>query len=96
MVDTKYAEVKQLESKPFALDADQMTLIQKNVENYYGVKLGTYVYDRILKRTLLKDLERALASEDLFTEDLRTCAQAYLERIGRSEEEVTGLKEKLS
>ena len=37
MVDTKYAEVKQLESKPFALDADQMTLIHKNVENYYGV-----------------------------------------------------------
>ena len=37
MVDTKYAEVKQLESKPFALDADQMTLIHKNIENYYGV-----------------------------------------------------------
>lgn len=74
------------------VNADYM----KTYENYYGVKLGTYVYDRILKRTLLKDLERALASEDLFKEDLRSCAQAYLERIGLSEEEVTGLKEKLS
>ncbi len=68
----------------------------KTYENYYGVKLGTYVYDLILRRTLLKDLERALASEDLFKEDLRSCAEAYLERIGLSGEEVTELKEKLS
>lgn len=37
MVDTKYAEVKQLESKPFTLDAEQMELIRSNVDNYYGV-----------------------------------------------------------
>lgn len=37
MVDTKYAEVKQLESKPFVVDAEQMELIRSNVNNYFGV-----------------------------------------------------------
>ena len=34
--DTKYADVKQIESKPFTVDADQMKLIQESVFNYYG------------------------------------------------------------
>lgn len=37
MVDTKYAEVKQLEAKPFVVDAEQMKLIQERVDSYYGV-----------------------------------------------------------
>ncbi|MCR4632675.1 MAG: tyrosine-protein phosphatase [Erysipelotrichaceae bacterium] len=68
----------------------------KTYENYYGIKLGTFVYDRTVKRNLLKDLGRAFQSEDLFKEDLRSCAEAYLEKIGLSEEEVGRLKEKLS
>lgn len=43
MVDTKYADVKQLESKPFVVDADQMSQIRQNVENYFGVN------DKILR-----------------------------------------------
>lgn len=36
LVDTKYAEVKQLESKPFVVDAEQMALIKGNVHDYFG------------------------------------------------------------
>ena len=32
-----YDEIKQIDQKPFALDADQMKLIQTNVFNYFGV-----------------------------------------------------------
>ncbi len=36
MFDNKYADVKQIESKPFVVDADQMKAIQANVFNYFG------------------------------------------------------------
>lgn len=36
MFDNKYSEVKQIESKPFIVDAEQMKLIQTNVYNYFG------------------------------------------------------------
>lgn len=36
MFDNKYADVKQIESKPFVIDADQMKAIQANVFNYFG------------------------------------------------------------
>lgn len=35
--DTKYADVKQIDSKPYVVDADQMKLINENVYNYFGV-----------------------------------------------------------
>lgn len=37
MFDQKYAEVKQVESKPYIIDADQMKIINNNVEKYFGV-----------------------------------------------------------
>lgn len=37
MFDAKYSEVKQIESKPFIVDAEQMQIIQNNVFNYFGV-----------------------------------------------------------
>lgn len=37
MFDAKYSDVKQIDSKPFVIDADQMKLIQTNVYNYFGV-----------------------------------------------------------
>jgi hypothetical protein len=37
MFDAKYSEVKQIDSKPFIVDAEQMKLIQNNVYNYFGV-----------------------------------------------------------
>ena len=36
MFDAKYSDVKQIESKPFIVDADQMKIIQTNVYNYFG------------------------------------------------------------
>lgn len=36
MFDTKYADVKQIESKPYMVDADQMRVINESVFNYYG------------------------------------------------------------
>lgn len=36
MFDNKYADVKQIESKPFVVDAEQMKAIQANVFNYFG------------------------------------------------------------
>ena len=37
MFDAKYSDVKQIDSKPFIVDADQMKIIQTNVYNYFGV-----------------------------------------------------------
>ncbi|WP_342541036.1 phage portal protein [Heyndrickxia sp. FSL K6-6286] len=37
MFDQKYSEVKQIDSKPFIIDAEQMKLIHTNVYNYFGV-----------------------------------------------------------
>lgn len=37
MFDAKYADVKQIESKPFLVDAEQMKLIKDNVFSYFGV-----------------------------------------------------------
>lgn len=37
IIDTKYAEVKQLDSKPYVADADTMKIIMDNVSNYFGV-----------------------------------------------------------
>ena len=37
MVDAKYAEVKQLESKQFTIDDKQMKLIKDNVSDYMGI-----------------------------------------------------------
>ena len=37
MFDNKYADIKQIDSKPFIVDADQMKTIQNNVYNYFGV-----------------------------------------------------------
>lgn len=37
MFDNKYADVKQVESKPFIVDAEQAKAIQANVFNYFGV-----------------------------------------------------------
>lgn len=34
---TTYKDVKQIDSKPFVVDADQMKVIQTNVYNYFGV-----------------------------------------------------------
>lgn len=37
MFDAKYSDVKQIDSKPFIVDAEQMKIIKSNVFNYFGV-----------------------------------------------------------
>lgn len=36
MFDAKYSDVKQIDSKPFIIDSEQMTHIKNNVFNYFG------------------------------------------------------------
>lgn len=36
LFDAKYADVKQVDSKPYVIDAEQMALIKTNVFNYFG------------------------------------------------------------
>lgn len=49
MFDAKYSEVKQIDSKPFIVDAEQMKLIQTNVYNYFGVN------EKILQNSFNED-----------------------------------------
>jgi len=37
IIDSKYADVKQIDPKPYVVDADQMKVINDNVYNYFGV-----------------------------------------------------------
>lgn len=37
LVDAKYSDVRQIDSKSFVVDAEQMRLINENVYNYFGV-----------------------------------------------------------
>jgi hypothetical protein len=37
MVDAKYSDIKQLENKPYVIEAEQMKLIKDNVFSYFGV-----------------------------------------------------------
>ena len=37
LVDAKYSDVKQIDSKAFIVDAEQMRIINENVFNYFGV-----------------------------------------------------------
>lgn len=36
LIDGKYSDVKQIDSKPFIVDAEQMALINANIFNYFG------------------------------------------------------------
>jgi len=64
--------------------------------NYYGIKLGTAIYNRIAERNIKKDLAKAFNIESIYeADDLSACAEDYLLRIGMSEEEIGLLKKKL-
>jgi len=49
MVDSKYADVQQIDSKPYLIDHEQMKLIQTNVYNYFGVN------EKILQNSYTED-----------------------------------------
>lgn len=66
--------------------------------NYYGVEPGTTNYDTIAHSNILKTLSRAFGVEDIMAADLALsyAAEAYLQRIGLTEQEIDALKGKLS
>lgn len=49
MVDSKYADVQRIDSKPYLIDHEQMKLIQTNVYNYFGVN------EKILQNSYTED-----------------------------------------
>jgi protein tyrosine/serine phosphatase len=68
----------------------------KTYYNYYGVKLGSLIYNDIAQRNIKKDLAKALNIDSLYGDhDLSELAQDYLLNIGMSKEEIGSLKERL-
>lgn len=64
--------------------------------NYYGLEKGTEKYDAVVNSNIVKTLESAFGTEDLFTADLAAEAEAFvLEELGLSQDEVELLKAKL-
>ena len=69
----------------------------KSFYNYYGVRLGSLVYNNIAERNIKKDLATAFHIETIFADvDLSVCAKEYLLEIGMSEEEIDLFKKRLS
>ena len=69
----------------------------KSFYNYYGVRLGSLVYNNIAERNIKKDLATAFHIETIFANvDLSACAKEYLLEIGMSEEEIDLFKKRLS
>ncbi len=65
----------------------------KTYYNYYGIKLGSLVYNSLASRNIKKDLAKAFAIGSIYGEDLSVCAHNYLKKIGMSEDEIKRLKE---
>ena len=65
--------------------------------NYYGIEPGTENYERIAAGNIVPSLSKAFEIESIRAEgvDLQSCAEAYLERIGMSRDEIEMLKSKL-
>ncbi len=64
--------------------------------NFYGIEPGTDLYTRTADSNLLRLLAGAFHTESLDGADLTKCAEAYLEEIGMTADEIKALKEKLS
>lgn len=66
--------------------------------NYYGVEAGSEQYDAIVNSNIRKSLATAFDVSDISAEgvDLAAEAEAYMQEIGLSAEEISALKENLS
>lgn len=64
--------------------------------NFYGIEPGTDLYTRTADSNLLRSLAGAFHTESLDGADLAKSAEAYLEEIGMTADEIKALKEKLS
>ena len=63
--------------------------------NYYGVKPNTEQYDIIARSNILKSLSTAFGLETLEGADLQKSAEAYLQGIGLTQEEITAVQNAL-
>ena len=65
--------------------------------NYYGVEPGTEVYDRIAAGNIEVSLAKAFRIDSIRDEsaDLQSAAEAYLEGLGLTEDEISALKDRL-
>ncbi len=65
--------------------------------NYYGMKPGTTYYDEVAASNIEAILAKSFRIPSIRDEntDLQACAEAYLQEIGMSMEEISALKEKL-
>lgn len=64
--------------------------------NFYGMEAGTEQYQNTANSNLLRSLAGAFHTESLDGADLAKSAEAYLEEIGMTADEIKTLKEKLS
>ena len=65
--------------------------------NYYGIAPGDDKYDAVLNSNIARLLARAFGVQDIAAEgvDLSACAEAYLQGIGLTGEEIAALKDRL-
>ena len=66
--------------------------------NFYGIEPGTVQYDEISSSNIEKAMARAFNIESIRQKDtdLQACAEAYLNDIGMSPEEISALKARLA
>ena len=66
--------------------------------NYYGIEPGTPQYQRIAEGNIAASLSRVFGIPSIQDEDvnLSACANAFLEKIGMTSDEISSLKENLS
>lgn len=77
-----YADIKQIEQKPFVVDAEQTKLIQQNVFNYFGVN------EKILQNSAMGDEMDAFFDGGL--EPLMILISDTMTRITYSQREILG------
>ncbi len=82
--DNKYVDVKQVDSKPFIVDKDQMDLIKQNVFDYF------HISEEILQNTASED-QWNLFYEDVVEPIAIQISQVLTNMIVRSEDIVKGV-----
>ncbi|MGX8706479.1 MAG: tyrosine-protein phosphatase, partial [bacterium] len=60
--------------------------------NYYGIRPGTADYETIADGNIRKSLAAAFDIDDISAADLAECAEAFLLKIGMTDEEIDALK----
>ncbi len=64
--------------------------------NFYGVTETSTAWNEIAEKNVVSNLAAAFGTQDLYTADLEAEAEAYLEELGLSADEIASLKERLT